>query len=149
MLGELLGGVWGRAGYWFMVTAVFIGFWDTVLADQDGFGRMFSDGTRQLALKRLIPSAWREEERLRRAFVVILLTVAPICLYLAVGEPVGLLKVAGIIEAAHIPVLAGLILYLNHQSLPPGLRASLPVVAATVAAGLFFAAFAGLYILTL
>ena len=149
VLGELLGGVWGRAGYWFMVTGVFVGFWDTVLSDQDGFGRMFADGTRQLTRSRKLPRGWDDEERLRRAFVIVLLTIAPIVLYLLVGEPVGLLKAAGVIEAAHIPVVAGIMLYLNRRSLPPELQASPLVFALTALAGVFFAAFAILYIFTL
>lgn len=46
MLGRLLGDVWGPAGYWFMIAGVFVGFWDTVLSDQDGHGRIFADGSR-------------------------------------------------------------------------------------------------------
>jgi hypothetical protein len=70
-------------------------------------------------------------------------------LYLLVGEPVGLLKAAGVIEAAHIPVVAGIMLYLNRRSLPPELQASPLVFALTALAGVFFAAFAILYIFTL
>ena len=49
-------------------------------------------------------------------------------LYSLIGNPVGLLKLAGAIEAAHIPIVA-----------------SRAVFAATSIAGLFFAAFAGIY----
>lgn len=145
VLGELLGGVWGRAGFWFMILAVFVGFWDTVLSDQDGFGRMFADSTRILAREhgaRRVPS----EAALRRGFVVVLLAVVPVALYLARGNPVGLLKLAGAIEAAHIPVLAGLTLYLNRREVPSPLAASRPVTIATAAAGIFFAAFAVFYV---
>ena len=144
-LGRLLGDVWGQAGYWFMVVGVFVGFWDTVLSDQDGHGRMFTDGCRQLAprLRRF------DETTLRRTIVIVLVTICPIGLYLLTGEPVQLLKIAGAIEAAHIPVVAGLTLFLNHTQLPRALRPSWPVTIVTAAAGLFFAAFAVYYGITL
>ena len=44
VLGRLLGGVWGPVGYWFMIVGVLIGFWNTVLTNQDGWARMFSNG---------------------------------------------------------------------------------------------------------
>jgi TRAP-type mannitol/chloroaromatic compound transport system permease large subunit len=58
---------------------------------------------------------------------------------------VTLLKVAGITEAAHIPVVGALILYLNQRELPQGLRASAPVLAINVVARVFFLWFAGLF----
>jgi hypothetical protein len=144
-LGQLLGGVWGPIGFWFMVLGVFVGFWDTVLSDQDGFGRMFANGTRVLLRPLGLRGRWADEAVWQRAYVLVLVTALPIGLYLVIGQPVGLLKLAGAIEAAHIPVVAGLTLYLNHRFLPPDLRPSWPVVAATALAGLFFAAFAAFY----
>ena len=149
VLGELLGGVWGRAGYWFMVAGVFVGFWDTVLSDQDGFGRMFANGIHRGLRAAGAPESWQNEERLRRLFVIGVLTIAPVALYLWIGEPVGLLKIAGVIEAIHIPIVAGLVLYLNDRSLPADLRAAWWTAAAVVAAALFFAGFAALYLYTL
>jgi Mn2+/Fe2+ NRAMP family transporter len=75
------------------------------------------------------------------------LAIIPILLFLVVGEPVTLLKTAGIIEAVHIPIVTALVLYLNHRSLPRGLRASAPVFWLTVFAGTFFAVFAGFFLL--
>lgn len=145
-LGVLLGGVFGTVGYWFMISGVFFGFWDTVLADQDGHGRLLSNGTRILASAAGMKGRWLDEAFLKTAFVVVLLTVIPIVLFLMVGQPVTLLKAAGIIEAAHIPVVAWLTLYLNRRSLPPGLAPSLPTFLATALSGLFFAAFTLIYI---
>jgi Mn2+/Fe2+ NRAMP family transporter len=145
-LGRLLGGVWGRAGFWFMVLGAFIGFWSTVLSDQDGFGRMFADGTRLLLRRGGREPAWAREAALRRVFVIVVLTAAPMALYLAVGKPVGLLKLAGAIEAAHIPVVAGLTLFLNARVLPEELRPSWPSRLAAGFAGAFFAVFAVLYL---
>lgn len=141
VLGRLLGDVWGRAGYWFMVAAVFVGFWDTVLSDQDGFARMFSETTRLVARRR---ARAVQDERLRRWWVLGPLTAAPIALYLAVGEPVGLLKLAGVIEAVHLPVVAGVALLLGRR-LPNELRPRSWTVVATIAAAAFFAAFAVVY----
>jgi Mn2+/Fe2+ NRAMP family transporter len=144
-LGRLLGDVWGPPAYWFMVLGVFVGFWDTVLSDQDGHGRMFADGSRLV-----IPSLRRfSEAGLRRTFVVALATVLPIVIYVVAGEPVRLLKVAGAIEAAHIPLVTALTLFLNHTRLPRALRPSWPITMATSVAGLFFAAFAVYYVVQL
>jgi Mn2+/Fe2+ NRAMP family transporter len=148
VLGELLGGVWGRIGFWFMVLAVFVGFWDTVLSNQDGFGRMFADGINRMRGGAGSGATW-SHERLHTGIVVVVLTAAPVALYLVAGEPVRLLQVAGAIEAAHIPVVATLTLVVNHRELPRDLRASTPVAACTALAALFFAAFASAYVFTL
>ena len=80
-------------------------------------------------------------------FVIVMVTLLPIGLYFVMGEPVGLLKIAGAIEACHIPFLVCLILYLNHTELPAGLRAGWFTFTMTIVAGLFFAAFAVVYLL--
>lgn len=145
VLGELLGGVWGRAGFWFMILAVFVGFWDTLLSDQDGFGRMFANGARLLSRR----VASTSEEALRQRLVVIVLTALPLVLYLGWGEPVGLLKLAGAVEAAHIPVLAVLTLVLNHRELPREVRPSRLATVVTTLSAAFFAAFALAFVVTL
>jgi Mn2+/Fe2+ NRAMP family transporter len=144
VLGNMLTHVWGPAGFWFMITAVFVGFWDTVLSNQDGFGRMFAGGTRRLFPSK--NSRWTEKF-LQRFFVIVLTTIAPIVVYLLIGEPVKLLKIAGAIEACHIPVVVGLILYLNDQTLPRRLKPSKVAFAMTALAGVFFAGFAAIYLL--
>jgi Mn2+/Fe2+ NRAMP family transporter len=92
---------------------------------------------------------WLTEQRLQRFVVLILVTIAPIGVYLLVGEPVRLLKIAGAIEVFDIPVLVVLILYLNHKRLPQRLRPSKIVFGMTALAGAFFAGFAVIYILQL
>ncbi len=62
--------------------------------------------------------------------------------YLFFGQPVGLLQTAGAIEAAHIPIVTGLTLYLNHRILPKELQPSKIIFAGTAIAGIFFAGFA-------
>lgn len=148
-LGEMLRGVWGPFGFYFMIAGVLIGFWSTVLSDQDGFRRLFANGTRLLRDTFGLSGRWADEDTLQRAFVIVLLTVLPIGLYLVRGEPVALLKSAGAIEAAHIPFLAALTLYLNRQRLPKELQPSRLVFGLTAAAGLFFAVFAVAYVIQL
>ena len=145
VLGQLLGEVWGRAGFYVMLVGVLVGFWSTVLSDQDGFGRMFANGTRVIARRFGRGGRWVDETFLQRAFVIGLLTALPIGLYLLVGEPVALLQTAGAIEAAHLPVLAGLALYLNRARLPRSLQPSALSFWGTVVAAAFFATFAVLY----
>ncbi len=145
VLGGLLGTLWGPVGFWFMITAVFVGFWDTVLSDQDGFGRMFANGSMALA-GRLGIDLPVGAESLRRLFVGVLTTAIPIALYLAIGEPVTLLKIAGIIEAAQLPILAILVLWLGRRELPAELRPSSLTTGATMLAALFFGLFAVVYL---
>lgn len=145
VLGGLLGTLWGPIGFWFMITAVFVGFWDTVLSDQDGFGRMFANGSMALA-GRLGIDLPVGAESLRRLFVGVLTTAIPIALYLAIGEPVTLLKIAGIIEAAQLPILAILVLWLGRRELPAELRPSSLTTGATMLAALFFGLFAVVYL---
>ncbi len=145
VLGRLLGDVWGRAGFWFMILAVFVGFWDTLLSDQDGFGRMFQAGARELRDALHLPEVWLDGDRFQRWTVIGLLAVAPTVLYLSTGEPVGLLKLAGAIEAIHIPVVAILTLMLNRTQLPRVLRPGPVAITGTLVGALFFLAFAAFY----
>lgn len=149
-LGNLLGNIWGPFGFWFMIAIVFITFCSTTLSVQDGFGRMFADGT-QILLQGfgVRQGRWINEKFLRKFYLVALLAVLPIAVYLFFGKPVGLLQTAGAIEAAHIPVVAGLTLFLNHRMLSNRLRPSGLSFWGTVISGLFFAVFAGIYLLQL
>jgi hypothetical protein len=117
-----------------------------VLSDQDGHSRLFANGTRHLAGKNL-KGKWKNEKFLKNLFVVVILTLVPVLLYLLKGNPVELLKISGAIEAAHIPIVTGLVLYLNKRTLPEELQPSMATWIITIIAGLFFAAFAGIFIL--
>ena len=143
VLGQLLGQVWGRVGLYAMLVGLLVGFWSTVLSNQDGFARMFAHGTRLIVRR---GGRWADDAFLRRAFVFVHLSALPIGLFLLVGKPVTLLKVSGAIEAAHLPVLAALALYLNRRRLPEALRPSRLSVLGTAVAAAFFAAFAALYL---
>jgi len=148
-LGSLLGDLWGPFGFWFMIAIVFITFCSTTLSVQDGFGRMFADGTQIILQGFGVSGRWVNEKFLRKFYIVVLLAALPIAIYLFFGQPVGLLQTAGAIEAAHIPIVTGLTLYLNHRMLPKDLRPSKVIFAGTVIAGLFFAVFAVIYLLQL
>lgn len=148
-LGHLLGGVWGPTGYWFMIAGVLIGFWGTVLSVQDGFSRLLGTGTRLLVAPLHPGGRWEDEAFWRRLYLIGWVTLFPIVLFFFVGKPVGLLKLAGGIEAAHIPIVAGLTLYLNRRRLPPELQPSRPAFLATTLAALFFAGFALVYLWSL
>lgn len=148
-LGQLLGGIWGQTGFWFMIAAVFVTFISTMLSGQDGFGRMFSDGAAILLKKTGVPKKWKEPKFLQNVFLIILLCILPAITYLIVGEPVGLLKIAGAIEACHIPVVAFLVLHLNRKMLHPELRPGIFSSILMVIAGTFFTVFAIVYLLQL
>jgi type III secretory pathway component EscS len=149
-LGGLLGNIWGPFGFWFMIAIVFITFCSTTLSVQDGFGRMFADGT-QILLQGfgVHHTRWTNETFLRKFYIAVLLTILPISVYLFFGKPVGLLQTAGAIEAAHIPVVAGLTLFLNHRMLSQKLRPRGISFWGTIISGLFFGAFAVIYLLQL
>ncbi|WP_373529950.1 Nramp family divalent metal transporter [Nostoc sp.] len=148
-LGSLLGDLWGPFGFWFMVAIVFITFCSTVLSVEDGFGRMFADGTQILLQGFGVRGRWTNEKFLQRFYIVVLLVALPIAVYLFFGEPVGLLQTAGGIEAAHIPIVTGLTLYLNHRMLPKELQPSKIIFGGTAIAGIFFGVFAIIYLLQL
>jgi Mn2+/Fe2+ NRAMP family transporter len=148
-LGSLLGDLWGPFGFWFMVAIVFITFCSTVLSVEDGFGRMFADGTQILLQGFGVRGRWTNEKFLQRVYIVVLLVALPIAVYLFFGEPVGLLQTAGGIEAAHIPIVTGLTLYLNHRMLPKELQPSKIIFGGTAIAGIFFGVFAIIYLLQL
>lgn len=149
ILGSLLGDLWGPFGFWFMVAIVFITFCSTTLSVQDGFGRMFADGTQILLQGFGVQGRWTNEKFLQRFYIIVLLAALPIAIYLIFGEPVSLLQMAGGIEAAHIPIVTGLTLYVNHRMLPKELRPSKFIWGGTVIAGIFFACFAVIYLLQL
>lgn len=145
-LGRLLGDVWGNWGYWFMIIAVFVTFCSTTLSVEDGFSRMFADGTNILLRGFGVTAQWTNEQFLRRFYLIVMLAILPIGVFLIFGKPVGLLQTAGAIEAAHIPIVTGLTLYLNHRILPKDLGPSKFTFIATAIAGLFFAVFALIYL---
>ncbi len=55
---------------------------------------------------------------------MVLVGIAPVIFYTINRQPVGLLQLAGAIEAVHIPVIVGLTLYMNYTFLPNKLKPS-------------------------
>ena len=148
VLGRMLENVWGRVGFWFMIVGVFLGFYNTTLTNQDGWGRLLGNGVKILGTGLSSQEhAWLDNRRLRKVFIV-LISFGAFGLYALVGRPVGLLQIAGIIEAFQIPVVAALVLFLNHRFLPEPLRPRKLVLVGMAVAILFYLSFALFYILS-
>jgi hypothetical protein len=157
-LARLLSDIWGAGGRWLLVAGIFVALWGSILANQDGWSRMYADATLMLLFRdpgtdekrrslRQRASEWvRRSAAIRRqlkaAYVVSVLTVAPIVVFLILREPVGILSVAGIITSAHTPVVVILTLVTNRRLLPaefrPGWMSVLLMIAASVFYGGFF-----------
>ncbi len=164
-LTHLLSDIWGWAGYWLMIAAVFIALGGTILANQDGWGRTFTDAT--LILDRnqregpvpVKPLLARLNDRLpfeadgwsplKNGYVILVTTLLPLLILLLVENPVQLLSIAGIIAAAHTPVVVFLTLKLNRTRLPDPFRPSLISSAMMTLSGLFYGGLAVLQILKL
>jgi hypothetical protein len=125
------------------------GFFGTVLSNQDGLGRLLGNGMHLLLRSFGFQGRWTEEKFLKDAIVIGLVMLVPMGLFLLVGKPGGLLKLSGAIEAAHIPIVTGSMLYLNHRSLLPDLHPPWFAFTITVLAGLFFVAFVAIYLFRL
>jgi hypothetical protein len=110
---------------------------------------MFADGTQMILQGFGVRGRWTNEKFLQRVYIVVLLAILPIAVYFIFGQPVALLQTAGAIEAAHIPIVTGLTLYLNRQMLPKELQPSKFNFGATAIAGIFFLVFAVIYLLQL
>lgn len=141
-LGSMLGKLWGPVGFWFMIIAIVVTFVSGLLAGQDGFSRMYTDGIGLLHFNITKGKKTFDAQKTHIAVVSVLLALLPLLVYLNFREPVQLLKLAGIIEAIHIPLITWFILYINHRTLPPSLRPGWLSFGGTVLAGIFFTAFA-------
>jgi Mn2+/Fe2+ NRAMP family transporter len=144
VLSRLLGDVWGPIGAWTMVLAAFTAFWSTVIANLDGWTRMFTEGTDMLAGR--AASRLPSPRALRFVFLVGLMGIVPAVLLIGGIEPVAFLLLAGTIEAIQIPFVAGVTLYLNATHLPTGLRPSHLTMAGMAGAVLFFLGFSAYYL---
>jgi Mn2+/Fe2+ NRAMP family transporter len=47
-IAQLLSDVWGPAGSWILIAGIFTALWGSILANQDGWGRMYADATTML-----------------------------------------------------------------------------------------------------
>ncbi len=148
VLSVLLGGVWGAPGIWLMILAAFFAFWSTLVANLDGWTRMLGQGSIFIARQARATGRWVSMRFYRYVYLLGLMGIVPLVFVLASIEPVTALAIAGIIEAAQIPVVALMTVYLNRRTLPTEFRPSLPIVVLTIAVGVFFAAFSVYYITT-
>lgn len=160
---HLLSDAWGRTGYWLLIAAIFIAIGGTILANQDGWGRTFADAT--LILERNhqanpfpMKSAFRQlNERLpfdinrwsplKNSYVVLIATLFPLFLLAVVENPVQLLSIAGIVAAAHTPVVVFLTLKLNRSRLPEPFRRGRLTSGMMMLSGLFYGGLAVVQIL--
>lgn len=159
-LSRLLSEVWGRAGFWMLIISITIALAGTILSNQDGWGRMFADGTlilmqgnkkRSGALKednKGYPekSWWQkvitERSKLKDAYAIVFGAIIPMIVFFLVRNPVQILSIAGTVAAVHTPVVVFLTLYLNLKRLPKPLRPGIFSITCMILSGLFFTAFA-------
>lgn len=171
-LSRLLSDVWGRAGFWMLIISITIALAGTILSNQDGWGRMFADGTlillypwfRKKGLRlngeedkggvKVKEKSWwikilTEREKLKNAYAVVFGAVIPLIVFFIVRNPVDILSVAGTVAAVHTPVVVFLTLYLNKKRLPKALQPGGFSISCMVISGLFFTAFAIYHFVTL
>lgn len=177
-LTKLLSEIWGDIGRWFLIIGIMIALVGTILSNQDGYGRMFADGTVILAIpflkkKKLIDpelpdeaenKAPLEEQSNRRKKVTSLLlnkrwlrvfyaiflgAVLPIAVFFMVRDPVEILSVAGTVAAVHTPVVVFLTLHLNRTRLPDPVKPGKFITGAMWLSGFAYGAFAIYHFATL
>ncbi|WP_416674493.1 Nramp family divalent metal transporter [Egbenema bharatensis] len=165
-LTRLLSEVWGEFGYWLLIISVSIALGGTIIANQDGWPRMFADATLILAGDRLQEgdgengngrrrprssgrSGWQRwlsnRKHLKDVYVVVTVAVLPLIVFFLVRDPVDILEVGGIVAAIHTPVVVGLTLYLNKTKLPKSLQPGWFAFSVMVLSGIFFTVVAILY----
>tara|TARA_R110002049_G_scaffold188251_9_gene356640 strand:+ start:5653 stop:7095 length:1443 start_codon:yes stop_codon:yes gene_type:complete len=163
-LTRLFSDVWGQAGEYLLLAAIIIALGGSVLANQDGWGRSFADITLILTRDKrrstdshrildffertaaLVGIALFQRRHLKRLFIVIVTGVIPVCILLAVKDPVQVMSASGIIAAMHTPFIALVSLYVNRTRLPAALRPNLISSGAMAVSGLFYMGFATLYV---
>ncbi|WBB55964.1 Nramp family divalent metal transporter [Verrucosispora sp. WMMD573] len=145
-LTTLFSEVFGSVGFWLMVVGLISAFWTATLTNIDGWKRLYTDGIRKALPSHLTQRPWARPAVIGRVAVVGWLAVLPFTVFLIFGDPVGLLTVAGSIEALHIPLVAALVLWLNRRTLPAALRAGRVATGLVVIAIVFFTSFAMYYL---
>lgn len=178
-LTKLLSGIWGDIGRWFLIIGIMIALLGTILSNQDGYGRMFADGTVILLIpllkkKKLIDpnlsvdleekAKPREElddkkkkftaflldkKKLRVIYATVLGGILPLIAFFLVRDPVEILSIAGTVAAVHTPVVVFLTLHLNRRRLPDPVRPGKFITVAMWLAGFAYGAFAVYHFTTL
>lgn len=173
-LSRLLSEVWGQFGFWMLIISITIALAGTILSNQDGWGRMFADGTLILLKPQLKKEGlWQQDKekenkgkakakeknwwqklisersKIKDAYAIIFGAVIPLVIFFIVRDPVAILSIAGTVAAVHTPVVVLLTLYLNMKRLPTSLRPGAFSIIGMVLSGLFFTAFAIYHFATL
>ncbi|MCK5875287.1 MAG: Nramp family divalent metal transporter [Alcanivoracaceae bacterium] len=162
-LTRLYADIWGVAGTWMMLAAIFIALGGSVLANQDGWGRSFADMTLILirdrrkaespglavgALRWLeARTGWATFERifLKRVSIILVAGLVPAVIILLFRDPVEVMSVSGIIAAAHTPFIVLTALLVNQTRLPPPLKPGWVTTICMALAGTFYLGFAVVY----
>lgn len=124
----------GTLGPWvlplFYAGAVVV-LYGTIFAATAAHSRLFADMCRVMGL--YARDDWRRRRQYRRAFVVVL-SVLPAAMFLAIVSPVKMVVAGGIVQSVMLPVVGFGTLYLRYRRLPADLAPS-----AATTAGLWVA----------
>ena len=151
-LALLLSEVWGEIGRWFLLVSILIALLGSVLSNQDGYGRMFSDATLIVGrekIKRIsdrfaerydIEAARKAPEKLyvSNFYRIVVTAMLPAAIYIWFHDPVEIMSLAGIISAIHIPFIIFGTIYLNKKLLPKNLQPNLVSYILFLTAGIFY-----------
>ncbi|MGX5913894.1 Nramp family divalent metal transporter [Aliidiomarina sp. Khilg15.8] len=166
-LSRMFSGVWGEEGRLLLLLAIIIAIGGSILANQDGWGRSFADMTliltrgKRQAIKRgwfIEFFRWFEKRTgrklftriaLKRIFILLITFVAPVTIVLIFKNPVAVMSASGIIAAVHTPFIVFTALLVNRTMLPKGLRPGILSTVLMALSGLFYSAFACLYLFNL
>lgn len=171
-LTQLLSQIWGEIGKWSLIIGIMIALVGTILSNQDGYGRMFADGTVILLMpflkkkgfidpqlsdeaeeraeardeisknKKKITNFLLNKPKLRIIYAIVFGAVIPIITFFIVRDPVDILSIAGTVAAVHTPVVVFLTLHLNRTLLPKPLRPGKFIYTAMWLSGIAYGAFA-------
>jgi|GEM_PF-297176 len=154
-LSRLLADVWGAPGFWMLILGVVIALWGSILANQDGFGRLYADATLLMLprrwIRRIAPGTdeRRVRIRLQNVFTILVLAIVPVLIVLVARDPVWILSIGGILAAAHMPLIVLLTLQVNRTHLPAAHRPGPWAVAGTIVAAAFYGVVAVIYLIGL
>jgi Mn2+/Fe2+ NRAMP family transporter len=162
-LSRLFSEVWGEPGRYLLLLAIIIALGGSVLADQDGWSRSFSDmtlildrGSREARpagrisrlfdwLTQHLGDRLRDRAFLTRVYLVSVTGIVPVIIVMLFSDPVEVMSASGIIAAAHTPFIVFITLYLNRTRLPRELRPGNFISCMMALAGLFYLSFAGVF----
>lgn len=152
-LTRLLSEVWGQFGFWLLLTGVFIALWGSLMAGQDGWSRTFADATfladkENNTKNKYFKWLFRKNERLKNFYAITATAILPLILFYLVQDPVKILSAAGVIAAAHTPVILAFALYLNTKRMDKSFSPSYFMRIMTVVVAVFFTVVAVVYVVS-